>query len=152
MDVASSSAVTDSITIEDQLRGAGLKATRARTAVVGVLQEVGGHRTADEISAALLGTGTVVSRATVFNVLDDLTRAGLVMVADAGSGATRYESATAWHHHFVCNSCGAISDVACADGSSLCVDSSGVEGRVDNVQIIFRGTCPACLHARTKIR
>ncbi|MDX2467452.1 MAG: Fur family transcriptional regulator [Acidimicrobiia bacterium] len=123
----------------------GLKATRARIAVVSALQDSGGHQTADEVSRVLAGRGTVVSRATVFNALDDLTRAGLVMVADAGPGATRYESADVWHHHFVCISCGAISDVACRDDSPRCVDTTGVEGQVDEVQVIFRGTCSACL-------
>ena len=135
---------------EDLLRDAGLKATRARIAVISTLRDLGGHQTADEVAAALAGNGTMVSRATVFNALDDLTRADLVMVADAGPGATRYESADAWHHHFVCSSCGAISDVACPDDSPLCVDSTGVEGEVDDVQVIFRGTCPTCLETNTK--
>ena len=137
------------ISTEELLRDAGLKATRARVAVISALQDLGGHQTADEVAMALAGNGTVVSRATVFNALDDLTRVGLVMVADAGSGATRYESADAWHHHFVCRSCGAILDVACPDDSPRCVDSTGVEGQVDDVQVIFRGTCAACLEADT---
>ncbi len=152
MDVASSSEVTGNSSVEDLLRDAGLKATRARVSVISTLQDLGGHQTADEVSTALSKSGTAVSRATVFNALDDLTRAGLVMVADTGSGATRYESAAVWHHHFVCSSCGAISDVACPDNSPLCVDVSGVKGTVDDVQVIFRGTCPDCLERNREIR
>ncbi|MCP4307147.1 MAG: transcriptional repressor [bacterium] len=131
--------------VETQLRDAGLKATRTRIAVVAALRDLGGHQTADEVSTALAANDAVVSRATVFNALDDLTRAGLVMVADAGPGATRYEWADRWHHHFVCTSCGAISDVACPEDSPRCVDAPGVEGTVDDVQVIFRGTCSSCL-------
>lgn len=133
--------------IEDQLREAGLRVTQARISVVAALQDLDGHPTADEVLKSLDGKDVVVSRATVFNALDDLNRAGLVMVADAGPGATRYETATAWHHHFVCNVCGSITDVACVEGSPLCVDPVGVDGEVDDAQVIFRGTCASCLQA-----
>jgi len=130
---------------EDRLRSSGLRATRARIGVIETLEILGGHRTADDVARALAESEVAVSRATVFNVLDDLTRVGLVMVADAGSGATRYELATQWHHHFVCEVCGAIADVPCTDGSELCIAPVGIEGVVNEVQVIFRGTCGDCI-------
>ncbi|MCP3996675.1 MAG: transcriptional repressor [bacterium] len=88
-----------------------------------------------------------MSRATVFNVLDDLAEVGLVMRADAWPGATRYEAATSFHHHFVCKQCGSVADVPCTDEESLCLDPDGVAGPIDGAQIIFRGVCAECLDA-----
>lgn len=144
MDVAGAPEVTAPST-RDRLRDAGLRVTQARISVLDALAARGGHPTADELARELESQGVDISRATVFNALDDLTRAGIVMVADAGPGATRYEPATSWHHHFVCGSCGEIADVACADASELCLTPKNVVGVVDEVQVIFRGTCAECL-------
>lgn len=89
--------------------------------------------------------GVSVSRATVFNALDDLSKVGLVMRADAGPGAVRYETATSYHHHFICNVCGTVTDVPCVDSSALCHEPGSIDGRVDGAQVVFRGTCAACL-------
>jgi Fur family ferric uptake transcriptional regulator len=80
----------------------------------------------------------------VYNALDALRTAGLVMAADAGPGRTLYEADTGWHHHFVCRECGAVVDVPCVEGEKPCIDA-GVPGlEVDEAQIIFRGRCEAC--------
>ena len=133
--------------MEELLRDAGLRVTQARITVLNALEQLDDHPTADEVFAAIPDRGVTVSRATVFNVLDDLAAAELVMRADAGPGAARYEIATTFHHHFVCRSCGMVVDVPCVDSSPLCVDPGLVDGQVDNAQIIFRGTCARCLAA-----
>ena len=119
--------------------------TQARVAVLRALGGLAGHPTADEVLAAVVADETPVSRATVFNVLDDLVAVGLAMRADAGPGAARYEAATSFHHHFVCKHCGSVADVPCADEDALCIDPGGVAGRVDDAQVIFRGLCAKCL-------
>lgn len=144
MDAAGALAVTVPST-RDKLRDAGLRATGARIAVLEALAALDGHPTADEVARALVLQAIEISRATVFNALDDLTRVGIVMIADAGPGATRYEPATTWHHHFVCGSCGVIADVACTDDSEMCLTPRHIDGVVEDVQVIFRGTCASCL-------
>jgi len=88
--------------------------------------------------------GVSVSRATVFNALDDLTDAGLVMRAGAGPGAARYEAAAELHHHFVCRECGSVSDVPC-HGPATCLDPADIDGVVEDSQVIFQGICRSCL-------
>ena len=121
--------------------------TQTRITVLNALEDMPGHPTADEVFAALAEQNASVSRATVFNVLDDLAGAALVMRADAGPGAARYEAASSFHHHFVCTGCGSVADVPCADGTALCLQPEGVAGRIDGAQIIFRGLCIDCLGA-----
>ncbi len=131
-----------------RLRAAGLRTTPARVAVLGALETLGGHRTADEIRASLGVAGTGVPRASLYHVLGALAEAGLVLVADAGPGTTRYEVAAAWHHHLVCRACGAIVDVPCVRGTRPCLEPDLQGVAVDEAQVIFRGRCASCAGAR----
>jgi uncharacterized FlgJ-related protein len=51
------------------LRAAGLKATQPRLSVLHLLQELGGHRSADDLVDELQARGTPLSRASVYNAL-----------------------------------------------------------------------------------
>lgn len=126
------------------IRHSGLRATKPRVLVYGVLQEAGGHRTADEVAGLVADSGQRLPRASIYNVLDDLTRVDLVMRADRGPGSAIYEVAVRWHHHFVCRQCGAVTDVPCAIGSKPCLDADVPGAVVDEAQIIFRGICASC--------
>lgn len=128
-----------------RLRGAGVRRTRPRLAVLELLGRVGGHRGVDEIGAALAAAGTPLPLTTVYNVVDDLTRAGLLMVADAGPGRSLYEVADGWHHHFVCRSCSRVVDVPCGPGAKPCVTPDLPDLEVDEASIIFRGRCSTCV-------
>lgn len=129
------------------LRVAGLRATRPRVAVLAALAALGGHRTADEVAAALAAAGVPVPRASLYHVLGSLTAAGLALVADAGPGTARYEVAGRWHHHLVCRSCGAIVDVPCVRGTRPCLEPDLPGAQIDEAQVIFRGRCASCVAA-----
>jgi Fe2+ or Zn2+ uptake regulation protein len=127
-----------------RIRGAGLKSTRQRALVLTTLDELRGHRTADELVAELADRGSPLPRSTVFNTLDDLSRVGLVLRAEVGTGAVRYESALVEpHQHFVCRKCGSFADVV-ADVSSVDMAPVVAGRQVDSVEVIFRGVCERC--------
>ena len=128
-----------------RLRAAGLKATQPRLLVLHLLQELGGHRSADDLVEELRARGTPLSRASVYNALAALLTHGLVMLTDAGPGRALYEPAGRWHHHFSCRRCGEIRDVACVVGAKPCLNPEDVDGNVDEAQVIFRGICGNCL-------
>jgi Fur family transcriptional regulator, stress-responsive regulator len=132
--------------IESRLRGVGLRVTGPRIRVFNLLKELGGHHSADELAQRLNPGEGGMSRASVFNVLNDLSSAGLIMLSDAGPGRAFYEASDTWHHHFVCRSCADIFDVPCAIGSKPCMDADlpGPGFAVDEAQVIFRGLCPTC--------
>jgi Fe2+ or Zn2+ uptake regulation protein len=111
--------------------------------VLAALIELGGHRTADEVLAAVQASGRPIARASAFNALRDLVAAGMALLVEV-PGAARYEVARAWHHHFVCRSCGEISDVPCAEGDEPCLTPDLPGARVDEAMVVFRGLCPAC--------
>lgn len=127
------------------LRAAGLRVTRPRLAVHRALARLDGHRTADEVAAAVVRAGDVLPRTSVYNALEALRTAGLVMQAAAGGGAALYEAATTWHHHFVCRACGQVADVPCAIGTKPCLHPELAGTRIDEAEVIYRGLCRNCL-------
>ena len=100
------------------------------------------HPTADDIGHAVNERFPTVSRASVYNVLHSLRSSGLVREVVAGNAVTRYDANTSPHHHFVCQDCGRIEDVA---WDAARVSSDGLSGRtVDCYEVIFHGRCAAC--------
>jgi Fur family ferric uptake transcriptional regulator len=134
--------------VADRLRRAGFRITRPRLVLYRRLRDLGGHRSADDLTADLRRTGETVSRMSVYNVLATLQEAGLVMRADAGPGRALYEAGDAWHHHFVCRRCGRVFDVPCARGRKPCLRLPERLGRADEAQVVFRGVCRGCARRR----
>jgi Fe2+ or Zn2+ uptake regulation protein len=128
-----------------RLRAAGLRATKPRVLVYETLRANGGHRSADDVAALLAERGAFLPRASVYNVLADLTAAGLLMCADVGPGRALYEVAERWHHHFLCRVCDKVLDVPCIRGKKPCLDPpASLPGTVDEAQVLFRGVCDQC--------
>lgn len=144
--------VVPSTAVVERLHGFGLRTTRPRLAVYEALSKLAGHRSADEVHAALFEAGVAVSRTSVYSILETFTRIGLVMAADAGPGRALYETSDVWHHHAVCRVCGQVSDVECVIGTKPCLEPSGNWGDVDEAQVIFRGTCNQCARKRRGAR
>lgn len=127
-----------------EIRAKGLRATRPRILLLGLLSEMGGHRSAEELAQELSHRGYVCSKPSIYNVLRDLYSHGLLLIADAGPGRTLYEAHREWHHHFVCRRCSAIFDVPCVVGTKPCLDQTIPGFQCDEAQVIFRGLCPDC--------
>jgi Fur family ferric uptake transcriptional regulator len=130
-----------------QLREHGLRATAPRVEVLAALEDLGGHRSADEVRDRLAEEGLLLPRSSAYNVLGSLAGAGLVLTADAGPGPVLYETGREWHHHFVCRSCHRVFDVECVVGARPCLTPGTDVGEVDEAQVIFRGVCSACARA-----
>jgi Fur family transcriptional regulator, stress-responsive regulator len=135
--------------LERALRGAGLRVTRPRLAVLSVL---GAHPHADTdtiIDLARRDFGDVSHQA-VYDVLRALTDTGLARRIQPTGSVARYEVRVGDnHHHVVCRSCGAIADVDCAVGGAPCLtaaDDAGYE--IDEAEVIYWGRCPDCAATR----
>jgi Fe2+ or Zn2+ uptake regulation protein len=130
---------------ERLLRGASLRVTRPRVAV---LAAVHGHPHADTSSILGVVRGRLgeVSHQAVYDVLGALTDAGLVRRIQPPGSAARYESRVGDnHHHVVCRSCGSIADVDCAVGEAPCLTAAESHGyTIDEAEVIYWGLCPDC--------
>lgn len=131
--------------LERMLRGASLRVTRPRLAVLGAVCDHP-HADTNSIIGVVREENSGVSRQAVYDVLRVLTEARLVRRIDPPGSVPRYESRVADnHHHLVCRSCGAIADVDCAVGAAPCLTPSDHHGyAVDEAEVIYQGLCPAC--------
>jgi Fur family ferric uptake transcriptional regulator len=114
---------------------------------VAVLRAVHAHPHADtETLIAVTRRDLDVSHQAVYDVLRALAGAGLVRRIQPAGSAARYESQTGDnHHHVVCRSCGAITDVECAVGEAPCLTAPDDHGyAIDEAEVVYWGLCPAC--------
>ena len=101
------------------------------------------HPTADTIYKDLKKVDPVISQATVYNTLNLLVEHKLVKELDFNMSSKRYEFKKTNHGHFICESCGLIEDL---DVDDLEYPEELKEYEIDNVEVIYRGLCPVCLH------
>ena len=130
---------------EQMLRGAALRVTRPRVAVLSAVHAYP-HADTDSIIGAVRTELPEVSHQAVYDSLHTLTAAGLVRRIQPSGSVARYESRVGDnHHHVVCRSCSAISDVDCATGEAPCLDASDSHGfTIDEAEVIYWGLCPSC--------
>ena len=133
---------------ERMLRGAALRVTRPRVAVLSAVHDHP-HADTDSIIRAVRGDLGEVSHQAVYDVLRALTAAGLLRRIQPSGSVARYESRVGDnHHHVVCRSCGAIADVDCAVHSAPCLAASNDHGfTIDEAEVTYWALCPDCAGA-----
>ena len=134
---------------EEMLRGASLRVTRPRIAVLATVHDHP-HADTDSIIGVVRAELGEVSTQAVYDVLRALTDAGLVRRIEPAGSVARYESRVSDnHHHVVCRSCGAVADVDCAVGHTPCLTASDDHGySIDEAEVTYWGLCPTCSTAR----
>jgi Fur family ferric uptake transcriptional regulator len=127
------------------LRGAGLRVTRPRAAVLSAVYRHP-HADTDTLIAAARAELPDVSHQAVYDSLAALTDVALIRRIQPAGSVARYESRVADnHHHVVCRSCGAIADVDCAVGAVPCLTASDDSGfSIEEAEVVYWGRCPAC--------
>src|SRR5258707_13346262 len=133
--------------IKRSLQGSGLRCTPQRYAVMAFLMDNKGHPTAAEIFEAVNHMDPRSSRATTYNNLRDLVKAGLVREVAVEGRAGRFDLEGVRHHHFICDRCGNVEDVDWYDVPKPASRSLG-KRIVRECQLIFRGLCAKCAPRR----
>ena len=136
----------DESTLQESLRGAGLRVTAPRLAVLASVMGEGQHRDAEAIADAARKRIGALSTQAVYDNLHILETSGLVRRIQPSGHPARYEARVGDnHHHLVCRGCGLTQDVDCAVGAAPCLEPSATHGfRVQEAEVIFWGLCPQC--------
>jgi Fur family transcriptional regulator, peroxide stress response regulator len=137
----------DAEAIQRSLESSGLRCTPQRYAVMAFLLEHKGHPTAAEISQAVNRLDPRSSRATTYNNLRDLVRAGLVREVAVEGRAARFDAKGMRHHHFICDRCGNVEDMEWYDVPKPVAGSLG-KRMLRECELIFRGLCTKCVRRR----
>ena len=136
--------------IAEELRGAGLRVTAARVALLETVRS-GDHLDAEAIAVGVRERVGHVSLQAVYEALHALAAAGLIRRIEPAGSPTRYEGRVMDnHHHVVCRSCGVVADVDCATGEAPCLTASDDHGfSIDEAEVVYWGLCPDCSTARS---
>ncbi len=127
--------------------GVGARSTKQREALVHVLDEVDGFRSAQQLHALLADRGAKVGIATVYRSLQLLADAELVDVIHSEEGEASYRRcSTRHHHHLVCRVCGRAVE-AQAPAVETWVAAIAAEHGFSDVShdLEIFGTCADCL-------
>jgi Fur family ferric uptake transcriptional regulator len=128
------------------LRASGLRVTTQRRVILDVFTAPGaGHLSADGVHERASAQLPELARATVYNTLNELVRAGLLRRIDGFGSALYDRNADGAHHHFHCRECGDLFDVEPAGAAAIALPDGGFE--VERTEIMLRGRCPACAAA-----
>src|SRR5438445_533404 len=130
--------------IEDLFRRSGLRCTPQRYGVMEFLVGRPVHATADEIYRALNRSDPRASRATVYNSLRALIKAGMAREVFLEGSAARFDAKVYRHHHFICDCCGRVEDIEWFDLPRRSQSAALGPRIIREYQVVFNGTCQKC--------
>jgi Fur family transcriptional regulator, iron response regulator len=122
-----------------RLRAAGLRPTRQRLELVGLLF-TGGHRhmTAESLHVDAVAAGAQVSLATVYNTLHQFTAAGLLRQVVVDAARSYFDTNTDEHQHFFVEDEGTLIDIPGEHISIAGVPSPPKGMAVERIDVVVR--------------
>jgi Fe2+ or Zn2+ uptake regulation protein len=141
----------DNPEINRSLTEHGLRPTYSRRLILSLLAEKNDHPTTDGIIHALRDRGYPMSAATLYQNLNKLVEAGLLIRMMDANGLMRFDANLSPHHHLVCSQCANTIDVKIND--NLLLQNSPMDFQsgaplsdwdIHFTQIELKGICPDC--------
>jgi Fur family transcriptional regulator, peroxide stress response regulator len=136
---------TSTDAIVSTLKAKGLRVTPQRFAVYANLLSRTDHPTVEQILVDLNQHYPVSSQATIYSSLQALRGAGLIREVLLEAGVSRYDAKIERHHHFHCQSCGSIEDIAWDALPVVEFDRLRTGLQAHTYEITVRGCCDCCL-------
>ena len=124
-----------------------VRSTRQRAAIVALLEEIDGFRSAQDLHDELRRRGENIGLTTVYRTLQSLAAADLIdgVRTDTGESVYRRCAAPHHHHHLVCRNCGSAVEVSGRDVEAWAAEVAAAHGFSDvNHTIELFGTCADC--------
>jgi Fe2+ or Zn2+ uptake regulation protein len=88
------------------VRAAGGRATSAKRSLLEILAANPGHLSAEQLTELVQRSNPDLASSTVYRILEELERIGVVEHSHAGKGPATYHLASEAHGHLVCQRCG----------------------------------------------
>ena len=128
----------------------GRRSTRQRSALVTLLDELDGFRSAQDLHALLRERGDSVGLATVYRTLQTLVDDGQLDILRSTDGEAAYRRCSpSHHHHLVCRTCGRAVEVADPPVERWAARMAAEHGFTDvHHQVEVFGTCADCAAAQ----
>ncbi|MDA0997808.1 MAG: Fur family transcriptional regulator [Proteobacteria bacterium] len=125
--------------IIDRLRQAGLRPTRQRIALAGLMYSGGDrHLSAEILHGEALRARVPVSLATVYNSLHQFTARGLLREIVIDGGRSYFDTNVSDHHHFYFENEGRLEDIPAEDVVVAALPKAPGRTRISRVDVIVR--------------
>ncbi|HEY4944391.1 MAG TPA: Fur family transcriptional regulator [Rhizomicrobium sp.] len=123
----------------ERLRGAGLRPTRQRVELAGLLFGGGDrHLTAESLQADAIAAGVKVSLATVYNTLHQFTQSGLLRQVVVDAARSYFDTNTGDHQHFYVEDDGTLIDIPGAEIAVAGIPAPPKGMAVDRIDVVVR--------------
>jgi Fur family ferric uptake transcriptional regulator len=133
---------------EQALSEAGYRRGGARRAMLELLDEQACALSAIEIEDILRTRRRAVSRASIYRILEELERLGVIQRVEVGQTMVRYEPVRAGgghHHHLICDHCGVLRPFSDAELERAIERlSRRVPLTVRDHEVVLHGACADC--------
>ena len=127
----------------DLLKNESIKITPQRLEILRYLDNNRNHPTADQIYTDLKKNNPSLSKTTVYNALETLSKYGIIQSLTISGSELRYDIDHGMHHHFYCKRCGNIVDIELKCPNIEKMKQFGHE--VEEVHGYIKGVCENCL-------
>ncbi len=119
------------------------KITPQRLSLIKYVCENEGHFTAEEAFNKLRESEPTITLATVYNILKIFTGSGILNTFDL-NGSRWFETNSALHINFICESCGKIEDIESTDITPLIRKVRENGNLFTSGTILMKGYCKKC--------
>ncbi|KYK33977.1 MAG: hypothetical protein AYK22_00635 [Thermoplasmatales archaeon SG8-52-3] len=130
------------------LKDNNIKITPQRLVVLEYLDKNCTHPTADEIYSYLKKKNPSLSKTTVYNALETLSKHGIIQSLTISGYELRYDLDHGMHHHFYCKICGRIVDIELKCPNVEKMKKYGHE--IEEIHGYIKGICKKCLKEKDK--
>ncbi|MBE7028253.1 MAG: transcriptional repressor [Ruminococcaceae bacterium] len=118
------------------------KHSKQRDMILEYLKGTKSHPTPEHIFDDLRNDHPELGIATVYRNLKMLYSQGLIKKLNLGEGADRYDADTSNHYHFLCESCGSVSDL---NDNDLVINFKNENAmKIKSHEVYVFGLCPEC--------
>ena len=121
--------------------------TFQRTLTLDAVHALANHPTADDVYNYVHSKYPQISRTTVYRILNKLCDSHDLSRVKIFGSADRFDHNLHSHYHFICDECGAVSDLDVPYMDNINDMFAGIGGRQVNAhQILFDGLCECCVN------
>ena len=125
------------------LKNKQIKITPQRLIVLKYLDKHCIHPTADKIYSDLKKNNPSLSKTTVYNALETLSKHGIIQSLTISGSELRYDIDHGMHHHFYCKRCGNIVDIELKCPNIEKMKQFGHE--IEEIHGYIKGVCKNCV-------
>ena len=129
--------------------GKSQRVTKQKTAILGILQSVSNHPSAEWIYQEARKQVPGISLGTVYRNLNQLRDNGEINELHYGGNQSRYDGRIEQHSHFYCLNCGDIQDLSISPIRAIETRAKEAEGLlITGYRLEYYGLCQVCQQAK----